>query len=183
MLTENPPNPPSKISTTSVWACRSPAWPRRAALPKHVQWKSAVRQRTKLKSSWRVCFLSVSSVCKLKSSLIAAVSQCVGVVLKGCFHTVSPFAVLMSWRTRRISSSLGLISHTQNVKWTKICRQKALREPSAVHWLQIMCFLCGEKREVVFFVSRICHVIQTGSAELASPHHCGNHLGHLSSKD
>lgn len=27
---------------------------------------------------------------------------------------------------------------------------EALREPSAVRWLQIMCFLCGEKRGIVF---------------------------------
>lgn len=149
---------------------------------KHVQWTLVLRHCTKLKSSWKVCFLSVSSVCK--SSLISVVSQCVGVVLKGCFHTFSLFAALMSRRTRRISSSLGLISHTQNVKWTKIYQQKALREPSAVHWLQIMCFLCGEKSAIVlFFVSRICHVIQNGSAEFASTHNCSNRLGHLSSKD
>lgn len=41
---------------------------------------------------------------------------------------------------------------------------------------------CG-RRKGAMFSFKICHVIQNGPAEFASPHDCGIHCGHTSNRD
>lgn len=43
-------------------------------------------------------------------------------------------------------------------------------------------FFCGRRKEGLLS-SRIWNVIQNGPAEFTSPHNCGSHLGHTSSRD
>lgn len=92
---------------------------------------------------------------------------------------------VMSWQIQCVSPSPRVISHRKRAKRTIIYQKKKPRErchPLIGHKSRFLC-VCVGRRDRSLLSSGVCRIVQHGSAELASPQNCCNHLGQISSED